>query len=111
MAAALATLAELERRRVVERLDALGQLLRAGLAERAAGLGLRQSGPPAMPLLLFDEDADFARGRTFCAAALRAGAYLHPRHNMFLCAAHDEADVATVLRAAEAGFAAVRRMG
>jgi glutamate-1-semialdehyde 2,1-aminomutase len=111
MAAAVATLAELERRHVVERLEVLGLLLRAGLAERGAGLGLRQSGPPAMPLLLFDDDADFARGRTFCTAALRAGAYLHPRHNMFLCAAHDDADVAAVLRAAEAGFAAVRRMG
>ena len=28
------------------------------------------------------------------AEALRHGVYLHPRHNMFLCAAHTEADVA-----------------
>lgn len=111
MAAAVATLAELERRDVVARLHALGVLLRDGLAERAAGTGLRQSGPPAMPLLLFDDDPDFSRGRAFCAAALRAGAYLHPRHNMFLCAAHTEADIAVVLRAAEVGFAAVRQAG
>ena len=57
-----------------------------------------------MPLFLFEGDADFRAGRAFCAAALKAGAYLHPRHNMFLCAAHTEADIAAVLDAAEAGF-------
>jgi glutamate-1-semialdehyde 2,1-aminomutase len=108
MAAALATLDELERRNVVAQLHALGTRLRDGLAECGAGLGLRQSGPPAMPLFLFNDDPLFARGRAFCAAALREGAYLHPRHNMFLCAAHTEADIDHVLRAAEAGFAAVR---
>ena len=63
-----------------------------------------------MPLFLFDDDADFALGRAFCAAALRHGAYLHPRHNMFLCAAHTDADMEHVLRASEAGFAAVRAL-
>jgi glutamate-1-semialdehyde 2,1-aminomutase len=106
MAAALATLDELERRDVVGHIAALGAKLRDGLAERARGfnIGLRQSGPPAMPLLLFDGDVDFALGRAFCAAALQEGAYLHPRHNMFLSAAHTEADIELVLRAAEAGF-------
>lgn len=112
MAAALATLEELERRDVVAHIAALGTLLRVGLAERARAMGarLRQSGPPSMPLFLFDDDADFAKGRAFCAAALEHGAYLHPRHNMFLCAAHPEEDIALVLRAAEAGLAAVRRL-
>lgn len=112
MAAALATLTELERRDVVTRLATLGTLLRDGLSERARAIGvpLRQSGPPSMPLFLFDDDADFAKGRAFCAAALEHGAYLHPRHNMFLCAAHTEEDIALVLRAAEAGLAAVRRL-
>ena len=109
MAASLATLAELERRDVVAHLARLGTLLRNGLAERARAhnIGLRQSGPPAMPLFLFEGDVDFAAGRAFCAAALRGGAYLHPRHNMFLCAAHTEADMAHVLRAAETGFRAI----
>lgn len=112
MAAALATLDELERRDAVAHMAALGAMLREGLSERARdmGVGLRQSGPPSMPLFLFDDDADFAKGRAFCAAALEHGAYLHPRHNMFLCAAHTEDDIAEVLRAAEAGLAAVRRL-
>ncbi|WP_431302156.1 aminotransferase class III-fold pyridoxal phosphate-dependent enzyme [Sediminicoccus sp. BL-A-41-H5] len=109
MAAAVATLAELERRDVVGHLERLGTLLREGLAERARGfnVGLRQSGPVSMPLFLFEGDEEFRLGRAFCAAALKAGAYLHPRHNMFLCAAHTEADIALVLDAAEAGFRAI----
>jgi glutamate-1-semialdehyde 2,1-aminomutase len=63
-----------------------------------------------MPLFLFDRDPDFRVGSAFCRAALDAGAYLHPRHNMFLCAAHTEADMDRVLDAAEAGFRAVRRI-
>ena len=70
-------------------------------------MGLRQSGPVAMPLWLFDDDADFAKGNAFCRAALAAGAYLHPRHNMFLNAAHTMADMDAVLEAAGAGFAAL----
>ena len=109
MAAAVATLAELERRDVVGHLERLGTKLRDGLAERARGfnIGLRQSGPVSMPLFLFEGDEEFRMGREFCAAALKAGAYLHPRHNMFLCAAHTEADIALVLDAAEAGFRAI----
>jgi len=40
----------------------------------------------------------------FCAEALRHGAYLHPRHTMFLSCAHTEADIDLVLEAADAGF-------
>ncbi|WP_240782401.1 aminotransferase class III-fold pyridoxal phosphate-dependent enzyme [Roseococcus sp. SYP-B2431] len=112
MAAAVATLGELERRDVVGHLETLGQRLRDGLAERARGgnVGLRQTGPVSMPLFLFDGDEDFAMGRAFCRAALAEGAFLHPRHNMFLCAAHTEADIDAVLAASEAGFAAIREL-
>lgn len=112
MAAAVATLDELERRDVVAHLAMLGERLRDGLAERARGanVGLRQSGPVSMPLFLFDGDEDFSVGRAFCRAALAEGAFLHPRHNMFLCAAHTEADIDAVLAASEAGFAAIRAM-
>ena len=110
MAAALATLDELDRLDVIPHIAGLGETLRQGLAERARAhnIGLRQSGPAAMPLFLFEGDHDFAMGRAFCQAALRAGAFLHPRHNMFLCAAHTEADISAVLDASEAGFRAIR---
>ena len=110
MAAAVATLERMDARDLIPHIERLGLRLRDGLAALAAahGVGLRQSGPVQMPLFLFDGDSDFAIGSTFCRAALRAGAFLHPRHNMFLCAAHTEADIDQVLEAAEAGFRAVR---
>lgn len=113
MAAALATLAELRRLDGPAHMRAMGERLRTGLAAGAArhGLAIRQSGPPQMPLVLFEGDADFARGNAFCAAALRAGAYFHPKHNMFLSCAHGPAEIDAALKAAEAGFAAAAAIG
>ena len=111
MAAGVATLAVARRDGLAAHLDRIGSLLRQGLAEQAAalGIGIRQSGPVQMPLVLFDDDPAWEKGNTFCAEALRQGVYLHPKHNMFLCAAHTEADIALALRATEAGLQAVRR--
>jgi glutamate-1-semialdehyde 2,1-aminomutase len=109
MAAALATLRVLEREDGPARMARAGQRLRDGLAEQARthGVGLRQSGPPQMPLLLFDGDTAFERGMLFCEVALRHGAYLHPRHNMFLSLAHRDEDIDAALAATGAAMAAV----
>lgn len=109
MAAALATLRVAQRDDVPALLHRLGTRLRDGLAQAAArhGIGLRQSGPPQMPLILFDDDAGWKKGDAFCRAALAEGVYFHPRHNMFLSAAHTEADIDRALLAAERGFAAI----
>jgi glutamate-1-semialdehyde 2,1-aminomutase len=113
MAAAVATLTELRRIDGPAVMARMGQRLRDGLARLAAkhGVAISQSGPPQMPLVLFADDADFAKGSAFCSAALRAGAYFHPKHNMFLSCAHTEADIDRALEAAGEGFAAVARMG
>jgi glutamate-1-semialdehyde 2,1-aminomutase len=110
MAAALATLDRLEELDAIPHMERLGNRLRTGLDALAArhGIGLRQTGPVQMPLFLFEEDPEFRKGFAFCRAALEHGAFLHPRHNMFLCAAHTEADMDRVLEAAEAGFRAIR---
>lgn len=109
MAAALATQIALQDSQAIAHMQAMGQRLRDGLDRlaRQAGVGLRQTGPVQLPMVLFDDDADGAKGRTFCAAALRAGAYFHPRHNMFLSAAHRPEDIDRALSAAEAGFEAL----
>ena len=111
MAASLATLAAMEEEGAIARMTAMGRRLRDGLAQLASanGIALRQTGPVQMPMVLFEDDADFRKGELFCATALRRGAYLHPRHNMFLSAAHREADIDHVLEAASDGFEAVRR--
>lgn len=111
MAAAVATLTELRRTDGPDRMRMMGERLRQGLAERAHrhGLAIDQSGPVQMPTLLFDDDPEWKRGFAFCAEALRHGAYLHPKHNMFLSCAHSEADIDAVLDAADAGFRHVAR--
>lgn len=106
MAAAVATLRELRRVDGPARMHVLGRRLRDGLAERARHRGLRieQTGPVQLPSVLFADDPEWRRGMAFCAEALRHGAYLHPKHNMFLSCAHTEADIDAVVNAADAGF-------
>ncbi|MFV4649165.1 aminotransferase class III-fold pyridoxal phosphate-dependent enzyme, partial [Mycobacterium tuberculosis] len=64
MAAALETLKLIRETDYLERIEGLGTRLRAGLAARAkaAGFGFRQTGPVTMPLFLFDDDRDLAKG-------------------------------------------------
>ena len=109
MAAALATVREMHAIDAPAHMTRIGTLLRDGLQALSvrAGLPIRQTGPVQMPMVLFEDDADLRKGQAFCSAALRAGAYFHPRHNMFLSTAHTEADIAAALEAAEQGFAAV----
>jgi len=113
MAAAVATLGELKRIDGPAHMRAMGERLRAGFDALAAkhGVAIRQSGPAQMPLMLFEGDEAFRLGDAFCSAALEAGAYFHPRHNMFLSCAHGETDIDRALQAADAGFAAVARLG
>ena len=103
MAAALATLRLVRETDYLERMTALGERLRAGLDERAsaAGIGLRQTGPATLPLFLFDDDPDLRKGFCFASAMLARGVYVHPWHNMFICAAMTEADIDYALDAAE----------
>jgi glutamate-1-semialdehyde 2,1-aminomutase len=110
MAAAIATLDELERIDGPRVMRDLGQRFRDGIAKQAAeaGVGVRQSGPPQMPTILFDDDTDFAIGERFSAEALKRGVYLHPRHNMFLSAAHTVGDIDFALEVTSEAFAALK---
>lgn len=113
MAAARTTLRIARQTEVPARLHAMGLRLRAGIAALADrhGIAIRQSGPPQMPLILFEADADFRKGRAFSSAALRHGAFFHPQHNMFLSAAHGPADIDAALEAASHGFRAAAELG
>jgi glutamate-1-semialdehyde 2,1-aminomutase len=111
MAAALACLRKLQAVDGIAHMRVMGERLRDGLSRQAAahGFRIRQTGPPQMPLLLFDDDPDAALGSAFCALALQRGVYLHPRHNMFLSVAHRPQDIDLALQATEDAFAALRR--
>jgi glutamate-1-semialdehyde 2,1-aminomutase len=112
MAAARATLRIARETDVPGYIHAMGLRLREGLASLANenGIAIRQSGPPQMPLMLFDADPDVRKGRAFCSAALRHGAFFHSQHNMFLSSAHHAADIDEALEAASHGFKAVRAL-
>jgi glutamate-1-semialdehyde 2,1-aminomutase len=111
VAASLKTLELLERTNAIARMAALGERFRKGLAEQARShnLGLRQTGPAQMPMVLFEDDADCAKGFRFVEEALKRGVYLHPQHNMFLSAAHTEADIDAALAATDESLRVVRR--
>ncbi len=111
MAAALVTIRRLRDTDAIPHMAAMGERLRAGIAAQAHahGVGLRQSGPAQMPLILFDDDPGFARGNLFVTEALARGVYLHPWHNMFLSAAHTPGDIDRALEATDAALAAVAR--
>lgn len=112
MAAAIATLSELQRLNGPAVMNRAGQRLRDGLNEQAErrGFELLQSGPPAMPLVQFaGDDAQSSLGEAFCAEALRRGVYMHHRHNMFFSTAHTDAEVDAALDATDGAFAAIAK--
>lgn len=111
MAAALVTLKRARESDYLENIQGLGLRLREGLDQRAraAGFSLRQTGPETMPLFLFDEDKDLRKGFFWSSQMLTRGVYVHPWHNMFLCAAMTPKDIDFALDAAEASFAELKR--
>jgi glutamate-1-semialdehyde 2,1-aminomutase len=109
MAAALKTLDILERDRVAEQLARTGAALREGLTALAAkhGVPIRYTGADAMPFLTFADERNFYRSQVFCRETIRRGVFLHPHHNWFVGAAHQPADIAETLAAADEAFAIV----
>ncbi|MWB78788.1 aminotransferase class III-fold pyridoxal phosphate-dependent enzyme [Pseudooceanicola sp. 216_PA32_1] len=111
MAAAIETLRIVRESDYLERLTAIGEQFRAGLAAQAVefGFGLRQTGPAATPMVLFEDDPDFRLGYGFCREAMTRGVYMSPYHNMFMNAAMTETDVAQTLEATGAAFEAIKK--
>jgi glutamate-1-semialdehyde 2,1-aminomutase len=109
MAAAIETLKIIRESDYLEHIARLGDRLRAGLADGAAqaGLKLRQSGPSQMPLIMFGDDPDVRIGYAWAQEMLSRGVYMHPWHNMFLCAAMTEQDIDMAIRAGRESFDAV----
>jgi glutamate-1-semialdehyde 2,1-aminomutase len=109
MAAAVATINALRDEDAVAVMERVGNSLRDGFDQLANELGvpIRQTGPVQMPNLSFPGDQEFTKSRAFSAAMLDRGVIVHPWHNWFLSAAHDEADVERFLEAAKDGLRAV----
>jgi glutamate-1-semialdehyde 2,1-aminomutase len=110
MAAALTCLRILQQRNVVAQLRRSGELLMQGLvaAGRKYGYTITPSGPPAVPFISFADDASLRRQQRFCAEVTQHGAFLHPHHNWFMCAAHSDQDIADTLKLADQAFGVLR---
>ena len=111
MAAALETLAVLERDEGIARIASLGTTLAAGLHEKAErhGLGIEVSGPPACPFLTFRGERNLYRNQHFATECLRRGVFVHPHHNWFLSAALTPPDIDRIVDVADAAFGCVVR--
>ena len=110
MAASIATIEALGAEDGLGSMQRAGQRLRDGLFAQASahGLTIHQTGPVTMPLLTFAADTQFERANLFTGRAAQRGAYLHPWHNWFTCAAHTDDDVDRALAATDEAFGAVR---
>ena len=111
MAAALETLATLEREDSVAHMARMGHALAAGLRAEAErhGLEVEVSGPPACPFLTFRGERNLYRNQHFAAECVRRGVFLHPHHNWFISAALTGSDVDRIIEVAEAAFETVAR--
>ena len=109
MAAALETLDIVTEENAPLRLEALGMRLRQGIDQIAElhQQRVRQSGPPQMPTIMFEDDPNSKRGFAFCSALIEHGVYFHPWHNMFLSLAHTEADIDQTLDAVDGAMKAL----
>ena len=113
MAAALATLGELDRLDAPKRLAAYGSRLTEGLSDVAAAYGchLKVSGPPQIPYLRLTDDDSMMLHQRFCAECTRRGAYFVAGRNWQVSCAHTEADLVRTLEIADEAFRALQEEG
>lgn len=112
IAAALATIEQLQSSDGIKHMFTLGERFSSGLLARAEKAGYRAtvSGPPALPLMTFDEDrGSFQLSRRFGAAWAARGVFINPVHNWFISTAHSEADIDEALFLAEGAFEELRK--
>ncbi|MFP4447022.1 MAG: aminotransferase class III-fold pyridoxal phosphate-dependent enzyme [Desulfosudaceae bacterium] len=109
MAAAMATIDELQRTDGIEHMRNYGEKLRDGLAAAARrhGFDLKVTGHPSMPYLRLTDDPSLILHQKWCAECTRRGAFFTSHHNWFVSAAHTGADLELTLQIADEAFAAV----
>lgn len=113
LAAALKVLAIADREDVPARLERAGRRFVEGLLALGEkhGVGLRASGPFAMPYVRVADDPGFQRTQDLAAAAAREGVFLHPHHNWFLGLAHTDAEIDEALARLDRALASLPRRG
>lgn len=111
MAAAIATIEVLRETDGIAAMATAGKRFQDGLAAQGAahGFGVTLSGPPQLPFMTFEaDDHRFERAAAWSGACARNGVYVHPVHNWFLSAAHDEASIDQALQRTDEAFRTLR---
>ncbi len=107
MAAAIATISMMRTTNAFHDMTIAGERFRTGIMAQIGALRhgtADYSGPVTMPYVTFGGDVDHGIAATFSRICLREGLYLHPRHNWFLSAAHDDDVIASALAATAVAF-------
>lgn len=108
MQAAMKMMEIYDRDDVFDHMNDMGTRLQLGLlsAGKREGHDISYSGPVTMPTLLFLNDPDGIKGRTFAHEAAIRGSILHPVLNWNLSAAHTPDDIDETIEIASHAFAA-----
>jgi glutamate-1-semialdehyde 2,1-aminomutase len=112
-AAAEVTLAILSEADNMGHLATMGRQLTDGLTAAASANGFRLSisGPPALPIVLFEDDKEYAVARAFAQAMAHRGSFIHPTHNWFIGLAHTAEDIDLTIEHAQGALAKMIRRG
>ena len=114
MAAALATLDEMEATDAIGIMYERGEALKEGLYDQADAHGqqILHSGPEPIPFMTFkDEDGndDWEKAKLFCKECYDKGVFFHPFHNWFISSAHTEDDIKQTLDITDGAFQRVQK--
>lgn len=109
MAAALATIGELQRLDAANLITDIGERLNSGLIDVAAAHNreLRVSGIPAMPYYRLLGEGGHKTHNRWIEACVQGGAYLLNYHNNFVSAAHTDEDLEQTWDIADRAFASI----
>ncbi len=113
MAAAMATLEELDRLDAPRLFEEIGTKLNDGLLRIAQSHGytLKITGEPSMAYYRITEDPSTILHQRWNAECTRRGAYVTPHHNWFVSTAHTDADLERTWAIADEAFAVVKNEG
>lgn len=131
IAAALATIDELEDSKVIDHLWQIGKRLSEGLKQIIEETKVRADviGLPIMPFLVFGKKEDYEKTwyehiyeegdpgteedkrlmRAFYSESIKRGVFFHPRHHWFSCFSHTDEDVKITLQRAKEALNAAKK--
>jgi glutamate-1-semialdehyde aminotransferase len=109
MEAALITLDEIEKNKLIDHVWKIGEAVQKGMQELSGKYDIPVTVSGLGPLFYMHFDEDFIDNtvqlgettRTFYSEMINRGVFLNPIHNWFVCGAHTEEDVAQTLQAME----------